>query len=267
LAELNGVFQELFVQVAQTSTIPEELLLKKEYPELAKTLGVYSIDAGQPLRLVGPTLNTFIVELGTFGYMSSVYVEPRPGNFFVLKKRLHTTPFDFANKNTTHMTPLVILGIKMIQLMAGVLKDKYQDLARRCGSGGIGVDVQSREPTPVPAAEEDVVALAKREFDNSVSQLTSSVLMQHIMKYTNILNDPKAMLGADKLKYFPKHIAYAVLLSMYSHHLTDINPRLQLRTAIQSKTDVLDSVIRKLELDKAHPEYAELIRKAREYGT
>jgi hypothetical protein len=164
------------------------------------------------------------------------------------------------------MTPLVILGIKMIQIMASLLKEKYSDLSKRCGAAGIGVDLQSRESTPTPVAEEDVVALAKREFDNSVSQLTSNLLRQHIIKYTNILNDPKAMLGAEKLKHFPKHIAYAVLLSMYSHHLTKSNPRLHLRTAIQSSTDVLDSVIRKLELDAEHPEYTELIRKAREYG-
>jgi hypothetical protein len=156
----------------------------------------------------------------------------------------------------------------MIQLMAALLKDKYSDLARRCGTPIAGIEVRSREATPVlntaSVASDDPLALAKRDFDNSVSQLTSNLLMQHIIKYTNILNDPKAMLGVEKLKHFPKHIAYAVLLSMYSHHLTDSNPRLQLRTAIQSKTDMLDAVIRKLELDKAHPEYADLIRRARE---
>jgi hypothetical protein len=260
LSELNTVFQELFVQIAQTSTIPNDLMLKKEYPELTKTFGGYSLEGGKPLKVEGRDLDRLIIELNTFGYLSSVSIEPRPGTFFILKKKGFTISQEFASANTTHATPLVILGIKMIQLMAKLLRVKYQDLASRCGAV-VSVDVGSRESSPAPMAEavNDPVAAAKLGFDESVRQLTSNLLVQHINKYSNLLLDPNS-LKSDQLKHFPKRLAYAVLLSNYAHHLVQTKPTVALARMIESRADVLDGAIKSHE---SKPEYTEIINRAR----
>ena len=262
LSELNTIFQELFVQIAQTTTIPDNLMLKREYPELTRIIGSYSLEGGKPLKIEGRDLDKLIIELNTFGYLSSVYVEPRPGTFFILKKKGFTIPQEFAIHNTTHMTPLVILGIKMIQLMAKLLRVKYQELASRCGVS-IHIESVSREPPQTPLEDNDPLVNAKREFDRSVSQLTSTVLIQHIHKYAEVLLDPKS-LKDEQVKYFPKKLAYAILLSEYSHNLVKNNPRVSLARMIESRADILDAVIKSHE---RKPEYSELIRKAREYAT
>jgi hypothetical protein len=209
----------------------------------------------------GNDLNKLIIELNTFGYLSSISIEPRPGNAFALMKKGFTISSEFASNNQTHTTPLVILGIKMIQLMAKLLKVKYMQLAKRCGAP-IGVETVSRNASPAPPeVEDDPVASAKRDFDMSVKQLTSSVLIQHINKYTELLLDPKSSAGSQE-RYFPKRLAYAVLLSDYAHTLTRENPRISLKTMIESRADILDAAIKKHEI-QGNPKYVEIIRRVR----
>ena len=272
LSELNTVFQELFVQIAQTSTIPNDLLLKKEYPELTKTFGGYAVEGGKPLKVEGRDLDKLIIELNTFGYLSSVSIEPRPGSFFILKKKGFTISQEFATANTTHTTPLVILGIKMIQLMAKLLRVKYQDLASRCGAA-LSADVGSREGSPVPVAEavdeakteEDIVAKTKRDFDKSVKDLKFNDLINHVKRFNDELKDKQRT--DDEIRRLPNKIVYSVLLSAYGHHLVfsgklkyyqDTKFRLTAALALLDAT--LDYYAKK-------PEYSELIRRARANAT
>jgi predicted nucleic acid-binding Zn-ribbon protein len=268
LSELNSVFQELFIQVAQTSTIPDTILLKRNYPELTATLGGYALEGGLPLKLEGRELDKFIIELNTFGYLSSISVEPRPDSHVALLKKGFTISSDFATRNVAHTTPLVILGIKMIQLMAKILKLKYKEVAKRCGAP-IGVETVSRNASPAPhgnpEVEHDPVAAAKREFDMAVKQLTSAVLVQHINKYTELLLNPKSAEG-EQARHFPKRLAYAVLLSEYAHTLTRENPRVSLKTMIESRADILDAAIKKVEI-QGNPEYIGIIRRVRGNAT
>ncbi len=125
--ELGALFQELFVQIGKTSEIPKETPIGK-YHELFKILSGFDISAGKPLKPAG--VEALKRELGTFGYLSTTGAIPKEGD--AISVRHEKNPTEFDSNNTENYVPLVVLGIKFIQLLAKSLNEKYKVMRERC---------------------------------------------------------------------------------------------------------------------------------------
>jgi hypothetical protein len=88
-------------------------------------------------------LNEFI----SFGFLGLYGIEPSAGEG-VFTTRKQTSFSTFTTNNTMNYTPLFILGIKLIQLLAEVGRTKYTTLAERCGAT-FSLETGVTEPEPV----------------------------------------------------------------------------------------------------------------------
>jgi hypothetical protein len=153
LNDISNLFQELFVKVGKTSAFPKDLKLQGEYTELMKTMGNYTITNGDPFineyrpaqgftRVENPKLEILLKELGSFGYLSNVYLE-KSGDSFVIKSGSYQLLREFTHNNRNHTTPLVIIGIKMIQLLSKILNEKYASLLEQCKTKPTDTDAEA----------------------------------------------------------------------------------------------------------------------------
>lgn len=136
--DITILFQELFVTVGHTTTITKPITIDKELPDLHKALQFaiedYNGDRdtlpNEPIALAPTKLSEFAAELGSFGFLSDVGVVPIAGNKITIRKQKNSN--EFTKENEEHYTPLVILGIKYIQLLNEALNEKYSMLKARC---------------------------------------------------------------------------------------------------------------------------------------
>jgi hypothetical protein len=127
--ELSGVFQEIFIHIGADTEL-REFSLKESYPELYKILSEFDISDGNPLGITIEEYDAFIEELGTLGFLKDVGLVPQKDNRMTVRKQKEE--FEFTDNNTQHFMPLVVLGIKLIQLLKESLNEKYDDLTKRC---------------------------------------------------------------------------------------------------------------------------------------
>ena len=127
--ELSGVFQEIFIHIGADTEV-SEFSLKEPYPKLYKILSKFDISDGNPLDITVEEYDTFIEELGTLGFLKDVGLVPQNNNRITVRKQKEE--FEFTDNNTQHFMPLVVLGIKLIQLLKESLNEKYDDLTKRC---------------------------------------------------------------------------------------------------------------------------------------
>jgi chromosome segregation ATPase len=200
LKELSSLFQEIFVNVGKTNTIPSELTFKNSYSEINKVFGTngYKSINGKPLK-TSINLIKITIELGTFGYMSDIGITPEappaePGMFKLRKGSLK----EFSEENKSYYTPLVILGIKLIQLLEGVLEEKYKTLITKCGL---------KSPTQERPMTADITAKAQAAIEKL--ELTKGTILGNI---SNILKaiDNLGRFDEDKRKYYIEYLKQLV---------------------------------------------------------
>lgn len=126
LKEITILFQELFVKVGKTTNIVERVL-DKEYPKLHVFLSGFSIEGGAPLR---ENSRGYGAELGSFNFMTNTGIIPVAGKKLEM---VRGTMDQFTINNTNHYVPLIVFGIKLIQLLSKSVNQKYGDLKQRCG--------------------------------------------------------------------------------------------------------------------------------------
>ena len=130
LREISLLFQELFTK-GYMSGIPAEFTASGTFPATALAIGNYSA----PLA---PGISSSVINsiISGGGLLQSTGIEPIGNSKF--KVRNETFPNEFTGPNPKKYTPLMILGIKFVQLVYQTLDTKYNDLARRCGLGDLG---------------------------------------------------------------------------------------------------------------------------------
>jgi hypothetical protein len=130
LLEISMLFEEFFTgSIGKSSTISSNIQLLNSYPELMKLKACVS--EKNPLKQTNDgILGKIITELGTFGYLSEIGISLATNELKFTKGSLE----NFAKQNTTYYMPLVILGIKMIQLLHTTLDRKYVSLSKLCKS-------------------------------------------------------------------------------------------------------------------------------------
>ena len=154
LKELTAFFQEVFTHISQSRSVQSEgFTLEGSFPQIATAFGM---PVRADLRSGLPKSQIFLNDLGSFGFLSKVVVEPTGvSNMRVKKVQGVGIPTEFVGENRAMTTPLVILGIKYIQLLAAVLNTKYTEIAQQCGVGSPTIAVESEPeeaPPPKPVA-------------------------------------------------------------------------------------------------------------------
>ena len=196
LKELTDFFQQVFAHISQARTIEEGgFILRGDFPEMVRIFGK-SVKA--ELRSGSPKSQIFLNELGSFGILSKVIVEPTGVNKMILKKVQGVgIPTGFVGENTAGETPLVVMGIKYMQLLAEVLNTKYSEIARQCGSSGVAIESEPEEapparpvsppPAPAPVADYkqrviDAIRRGRGDFN------TASAIGTALSNYTRLVN-------------------------------------------------------------------------------
>jgi hypothetical protein len=175
------------------------------------------------LRSGNPKSQIFLNELGSFGILGKVIVKPIETSKMGLEKVQGVgIPKGFVGENTVGETPLVVMGIKYIQLLAEVLNTKYSEIARQCGSSGVAIESEPEEapparpasPPPAPAPMADykqrVIEAIRRgrgEFN------TFSAISGAISTYTKLVNQK----GNPKDKQDYNRYFLEILLGLYKN--------------------------------------------------
>ena len=206
LIEISNIFQELFVGVGKTQTIPRELELSKDYPILYSLLGNFSIDkSGNPLKQKDPGwASRIMTDIGSVSYMITTGIQPDEEKDKIIVRQSKSRE-EFQSNNQDHFVPLSILAIKLIQLLAQTLTGKYKNLAKRCGIplepvAGFA-KIQPVEPVSQDTTGEqnnkinlDQKEIASKKAKEAVEKLrqkgkqyTKSSLLGDINRYINLL--------------------------------------------------------------------------------
>ncbi len=153
LKELTDFFQKVFAHISQARSIQAEgFALEGGFPQIATAFGK---QVRADLRGGSPKSQIFLNELGSFGFLSRIIVVPTGvSNMSVKKVQGVGIPTVFVGENTIGETPLVVMGIKYIQLLAEVLNTKYSEIARQCGlpaGSPIAVESEPEDAPPPPA--------------------------------------------------------------------------------------------------------------------
>ena len=129
------MLQEVFLGMKKGATsIPREVVLDGEYPELSKVLAAYTIKDGSPINssFNDNDITKLKQNLGFFGTLATVGLVPQENTKFRVRKEKNN--LEFWSQNEEHYTPLVIVAVKFVQLITNALDEKYKDLKKRCGS-------------------------------------------------------------------------------------------------------------------------------------
>ena len=163
LREISLLFQEIFTK-GYISGIPAEFTAAGSFPALALAIGNYPASLAPGIS--APVLQTII---SGGGLLQSSGIEPIGNSKF--KIRNETVPNEFTGANPKKYTPLMILGIKFVQLVYQTLDTKYNDLATRCGVGDLG-EARRRTDTSIQgdAAAEEEAAQRKAEADRLAAE-------------------------------------------------------------------------------------------------
>jgi chromosome segregation ATPase len=192
LNELTLLFQELFQKIGRLGDIQSGLQTGKNYPTLNKILREYMITQNNPLKRKSGFASGLIKELNTFRFLSSFGIVPNSDVMsFTIRKQQgiegDDTKHEFIN-NTTHFTPLSILAIKMIQMLAHEFYAKYGLLTSKCGIS------LGQEPTLAQiqtqygrSAAATSVSTIQQSFAGQSVDLKNSVLMKQLATAATIL--------------------------------------------------------------------------------
>ena len=196
LKELTDFFQKVFAHISQARSIQAEgFALEGDFPRIADAFGK---PVRADLRSGSPKSQIFLNDLGSFGFLSKVIVGPTGISNMRLKKVQGVgIPTGFVGDTTAGETPLVVMGIKYIQLLAEVLNTKYSEIARQCGSSGVAIESEPEEapparpasppPAPAPVADYkqrviDAIRRGRGDFN------TFSAISGAITTYTKLVN-------------------------------------------------------------------------------
>lgn len=176
LREISLIFQDIFTK-GHMSGIPGEVRIPGKFSALALAIGNYPNQGGNPLvQGVSPLIIQSIIAGG--GLLQTAGVQPIGDSQF--KVRNENAPNEFTQSNTMNYTPLMILGIKFVQLVYKQLHEKYSDLASRCGLGNLteersktvaalDADAEAEEAARL-AAEEAAAAAARRKAEEEAEE-------------------------------------------------------------------------------------------------
>jgi len=223
LKELTDFFQKVFAHISQARSIQAEgFALEGDFPRMADTFGK---PVRADLRSGSPKSQIFLNDLGSFGFLSKVIVGTTGVSNMSLKKVQGVgIPTGFVGDNTAGETPLVVMGIKYIQLLAEVLNTKYSEIARQCGSSGVAIESEpeeappARPATPPPAPAPAPVADYKQRVIDAIRRgrgdfNTASAISGAISTYTKLVNQK----GNPKDKQDYNRYFLEILLGLYKN--------------------------------------------------
>jgi hypothetical protein len=256
LIDITNLFQELFVNIGKTNSVPKEVELKKEYPELSKVLGqgAFSIENGSPLKDIdGPKITKLLTELGSFGYLTKVGIEPFGEGRFKIRKEDASVPLEFASTNKKYYTPLVVLGIKMIQLLSDLFETKYKSVLERCAifkkKAVIAVE-SPKAAAPLRGPKRKSVD----EIKDEASKYTKAYLENSIITHYELLQ--KAPRDSEDFVY------YLTYLSVLLQTLSNRFPRIAFIPKVQAAKNYIDELIKDPKIKGVLDPTRELISKA-----
>lgn len=129
LKEIALIFQAFFI-MGETNTAPADLTVSADVPEIYTFLT--SLEK-QPLK-DEIQRNSFAREVSGTGFLSQLALVPVDGTQKVKLVKIGPNYItEFVEENTTHMIPLSIFAIKLIQLLHSDLNEKYFDIRKKCG--------------------------------------------------------------------------------------------------------------------------------------
>jgi hypothetical protein len=169
--------------------------------------------------------------------LSKVIVEPIGVSNMRLKKVQGVgIPTGFVGENTVGETPLVVMGIKYIQLLAEVINTKYSEIARQCGSSGVAIESEPEEAPPArpPSPPLAPVADYKQRVIEAIRRgrgdfNTASAIGGAISNYTRLVNQKGN--PQDKQNYNKYFLE--ILLGLYKNFYDN-----QLQTRSPIKLDI-----------------------------
>jgi DNA repair exonuclease SbcCD ATPase subunit len=218
LREISSLFQEVFMKLGKKETL-ENTVLAGSYPTVKEVLTIVDKTPLKAKYTTPEVLNEFI----SFGFLGLYGVD----NSFTLRKK--ATFVEFTTDNTSNYTPLFILGIKLIQLLAESSRTKYATLADRCKISLFdGSDI--KEPDRIQPAPVD------KEYDAFIKQYDKSTLLKLSETYMkNIIASVNAMIELGKRagnrdttridllneKDKEKYVYYKKYLGFIKKYLTD----------------------------------------------
>ncbi len=237
LRDISLIFQDIFTK-GYMSGIPGEVRIPAKLSALALAIGNYPTQGGNPLAQgVSPLVIQSIIAGG--GLLQTTGVQPIGDSTF--KVRNENAPNEFTQSNTMNYTPLMILGIKFVQLVYEQLHEKYSDLASRCGLGDLS-EARSQTDAALDAeaarlaaeeaarrkkAEEDAEAAVTKKIETTFETLckkpdsqktdTERAVCNYMLgkaTYTDKLYDEHIKTYTDLVRKNPKNEYYKVYLQI-----------------------------------------------------
>lgn len=236
LKELTQFFQEIFVHISRARTIQTEgFRLEGAYPQIVAAFGG---PVRADLRDGAPKSQIFLNELGPFGFLTKILVAPEGESLQVKKTGGVGISREFLSQNPARVTPIVVIGIKYIQLLSNILNSKYASLAGQCGIGQPPIAIESEveemphSPTLMAATSiSDDKAKASEDFKRQRGDFnTISSLNLTITKYT-VLIQTASNIRDPKYKY--RQYFLELLLGLYKNlydNQRGKSPRVEINT-------------------------------------